>query len=180
MQNKPEKISEEIMLSNKYRKIIWKNFRLKDWKTSQFLIYSHQNIKVATMVMPLTKDNKLILWREFRYWVEKFIYDFPVWVLESNISEIENVAKELREESWYISKDFDYIWETIVSSYEDTIIKYYIARNCVFWKQELENWEYIEVFEITVKDFENMIKNWEILSPTSLSCFTLARMKWLI
>lgn len=180
MQDKPEKISEEILISNNYKKIIWKNFKLKDWSFANFYIYSHKNVKVATMVLPLTKNNKLVLCNEFRYWVEKYIYDFPVWALENNISEIENVLKELKEESWYISDNLEYIWESIVSAYEDTYVKYYIAKNCEPWNQNLENWEYIDVFEFTINEFENMIFNWEILSPLTLSCFTLARIKWLI
>lgn len=69
MNNKPEKIDEEILFSNKYRKIIWKNFKLRDWKIHNYLISSHVWIKIATMVLPLTKNNEIILCKEFRYWI---------------------------------------------------------------------------------------------------------------
>lgn len=108
------------------------------------------------------------------------MYWFPVWVQEKNLTEIENVKKELLEESWHISNEIEYLWSTIASNYEDTILKYYIAKNCVFHKQNLEEWEYIEVLKVSLEEFEKMIIDWKINCPTTLSCFTLAKFKNLI
>lgn len=180
MNNKPEKINEEIIFSSKYRSILWKRFKLKDWEVHKYIITSQPENKFATMVLAFTKGNKIILCREFRYWVEDFIYTFPIWMLEKNLSEIENVKKELKEESWYFTNEIQYLWETIAANYDDTLIKYYFAKNCIEWIQDLEIWEYIEVFNFSLEDFENMIRDWKILCPLTLSCFTLAKTKWLI
>ena len=71
---------------------------------------------------------------------------FPVWILEPNLTKIENIKKELSEETWYKSNEIEHIWETIVWNYDNTKIVLYKANNCELWKQELEDWEVIEVF----------------------------------
>lgn len=177
---KPIKISEEILYETPYRNLIWKNFKIKNWEVHQFVVIDQIETKYGTMVLPITKNGEIIICKEFRYWIERSIYNFPIWILEKNLTEIENIKKELKEESWYISDDISYLWETMVWNYDTTIIKHYIAKNCMYWEQELENWEYIKTEKISIKKFEKMIKNWEILCPLTISCYTIAKFNWLI
>jgi hypothetical protein len=165
MKNKPKKISEELLFSSPYRNLVWKNFQIKNWEIHKYVVIEQIPTKFSTMVLPITKEKEIILCREFKYWIEKFVYLFPVWILEKDLTEIENVLKELKEESWYISDNITYLWETMIWNYDTTTIRYYIAKDCIFWKQELEIWEYIKVSKIKIEDFEKMIAKWEILCP---------------
>jgi ADP-ribose pyrophosphatase len=176
----PKKISEEILYNTPYRNLICKEFIWRDWKTNK--IYTTEQIwtNFWTMVLPITSDNKIIVCREFRYWVEDYIYNFPVWILEKELTEVENIKKELKEESWYTSEEINYIWQTMVWNYDSSIIKHYIAQNCTTWEQELENGEYISVEIYSKEKFEKIISDWEIICPLTLSCYSLAKFKWLI
>ena len=94
--NKPKKIWEKIIFDSPYRKIIQKDFIVKDWTTHNYMVTSHWDQQKAwTMVLPLTKLWEIIYGREFRYWTEEFIINFPVWMLEYKLSEVENIKKEL-------------------------------------------------------------------------------------
>lgn len=169
----PKKIIENIEYDNEYRKVVIKKFQIKNWKNHDLIITWQKWINISTMVIPITEDWKIIYEKEFRYWIEDFVYNFPVWSLEENLWEIENVKKELKEETWYSSNEIEYLWETIVWYYDDWIVKYYIARNCKKWKQNLEDGEYIEIIEESIEDFKKTIKSWKINCPLTLSCWLL-------
>jgi ADP-ribose pyrophosphatase len=176
----PKKVSEKIVLDNNYRKIISKDFEWKNWKISNFLIASHSWQNKAVVILPITKENKIICIKEFRYWIEDILIWFPMWWVELNLSLKENAKKELNEETGYSSENIELIWENITWNYEDTLIYNFIARNCIPWKQNLENTEFIEYFELSIEDFEQKIINWEVKCPLTLSCFCFAKMKWLV
>lgn len=179
---KPKKIWEKIVFDSPFRKVIQKDFIVKDWTTHNYMVTSQWDSKRAwTMALTITNKWEIIYWKEFRYWTEEFIAQFPVWILEEDLSEVENIKKELKEEVWYDSDNIEYIWDTTVWNYDDTIIKHYIARDCYsIWWNTPEVWEYIEVCKTSIEDFEEMIRSWKVKCPLTLSCWSLAKSKKLI
>lgn len=63
----------------------------------------------ATFVLPVTEYGTMIYLQEFRYGPEKVIINFPVGMLEDNISPIENVKRELYEETGYMSDNIEFL-----------------------------------------------------------------------
>lgn len=178
----PQKISEQIVVQNPYLKVSEKKFSDKDGKISTFLITSHNKEKTdATFILPLTKDNKIIYLKEYRYWPEKVVINFPVWMLEDGVSHIESAKKELLEETGYFSDNIEFLWETIIENYFEWKISYFIAKNCEkIGSQDLENGEKIEVFETSIENFEKMILGGEVESSKTAFCFFLAKWKKLL
>ena len=172
----PKKVSEKIIASNPYLKITEKKFFEESWKQSNFLITSHNKQKsIWTFVLPITDKNEIIYLKEYRYWPEKVIINFPVGILEDWISEIENCKRELQEETGYNSDNVTYLWKSIIENYFEWEIKYYIAKNCKrLSKQKLDNWENIKVFKTSIENFEKMILWWEVESSKTAYCFFLA------
>jgi len=179
---KPNKISEEILIKNWYIKIIKKIFSNEKWILSNFLISSHdKKTSIWTMILPITLDNKIILLEEYRYWPEEFVFNFPVWMLEDWISEIDNSINELEEETWYSCNKLSYLWESIVENYFEWKVKYYIAKDCYKKQtQHLDKWENINIHLFTKNEFENLIKNWVIKDSKTVYCYTIAKFNWLI
>ncbi len=176
----PKKISEKIVLNNWFRKIISKNFEDKNWKKSNFLITSHSWITKSVVILVLTENNEILYIKNFVYWIEEEIISFPMWWIEKKDSKIKTVKKELKEETWYNSDEIIFLFEGIVSYYEDTKIFHYIAKNCKIWKQNLESTEFIEVKKTSIKNFEKMILDWKVKCPLTISCFYFAKGKGLI
>ena len=182
----PKKISEEIVLKNRHRKIIKKEFLEKNWEISSYLIYAHDTeITIWTFILPLTKDGQIIYIKEYRAWPEKVVISFPVGALDDNITEIENCKKELEEETWYTSENIIYLWDSIIENYYEWEAKYYVALNCELkWKQELDVGENIDVYKTSVSDFYKMVLSWEVKSSKTAYCFLLAKEKgyfdWLL
>ncbi len=174
------KISEKVIVDNWHRKVISKDFDVWNWKVYNYLITWHCKTIYATMTFWLTKDKKVIYIKEYREWIENFIHSFSMWVYESDLSFEENARKELNEETWYVGEDIIYLWESIVANYDDTIMKYFFIDNCEFIWQSLEAWEDIKVFTCNIEEFEEKIKSWLISCPMTITCYTLAKMRWYV
>ena len=179
----PKKIKEIEISNNNYVKVINKIFLEKDWLERDFLVLSSSNEKnkIWNIVLPITENNEVIYLKEFRVWPEKVVINFPGWALEEWITEIENCKKELEEETWYSSNEFEYLWKSIVENSIEWELRYYLARNCKsIWEQRLEHWENIDVYTTTIDNFEKMILDWEVESSKTAYIFLLARKKWII
>ena len=114
----PQKFYEEILVSNPYLKVSEKKYFDEHWKESSFLITWHnRNKTVWTCVLPITKDKRIIYLKEFRYWPEDWIINFPIWMLDDWVDEISNWKRELEEETWFYSDDLDFLSETIIWNY---------------------------------------------------------------
>jgi len=176
----PEKIFEKIIVSNPYLKVSQKDYIDEKWNKSSFLITWHNKKEsIWTMILPITSDWQILYLKEYRYWPEKFVINFPVWMLDDGISEIENCKKELLEETWYISDEIEFLTESIIENYFEWTLRYFVAKNCKKLKsQELEAWENIEIFSSSLEDFQKLILDWKVLSSKTAFCFFLAKAKW--
>lgn len=178
----PKKISERELVKNWYVKILEEIYLTKDWKEHNIFVSSADKEKsIWVFILPITENWEIIYLKEFRYWPEKVIINFPGWVLEDWVDEIENCKNELIEETWYYSDDIKYLSTTILEPYIKWEMKYYIAKNCKkLKKQELDYWEYIEFHKTSIENFEKMIISWEVECSRTAYCFLLAKAKKLI
>ena len=176
---KPKKIYEKIVAQNPYLKVSEKKFEDENGKISSFLITWHNKEKtIWTFVLPITQNWEILYLKEYRYWPEDFVINFPVWMLDDWVDEIENCKKELKEETWYFSDEIEFLWESIIENYFEGKIRYYIAKNCKkIANQDLEVWENICVFKTSISEFEKMILDWKVLSSKTVYCFFLAKLK---
>ena len=176
----PKKIAERIIAGNPYRNILEKDFIEKDGSTYTYLTVWVKGTKKGTMILPVTTDKKIVVIREYRVWIEGLVNGFPVGILERDLSSAENCKKELSEETWYQSDNFLKLGSSIIEAYQDWSIHYFFATDCIPWESNLEVSENIEVYTATLGQFEELIIDGTINCPLSLSCYTLAKTKWLL
>lgn len=176
----PKKINEKCVSQNNYLKVKEKIYEDENGIKSSFLITSHNKSKtIWTYILPITQDKEIIYLKEFRYGPEEIVINFPVWMLDDWISEIENCKKELFEETWFISDRFEYLWESIIENYFEWRMKYYVALDCKrVSEQQLGEAEKIEVYISSVTEFEKMITENKVLSSKTCYSFFLAKCKW--
>jgi len=177
----PRKLSEKIIVSNWFRQTIEKKFELNDWKVLDFLINSQVWTNKSTIILPITTKWKIIYLKEYRYWVEKYIINFPMWALEKWITINKNAKNELNEETGYDTNNLKFVWKSMVSNYDSTLVTMYVANNCSkIAEQDLSEWEKITVFRTSINKFEEMILDWKVDCPLTISCFYMAKAKGII
>ena len=117
----------------------------------------------GVVAVPVTPDGRLVLVRQFRYPLQKFILEFPAGKLDSNQPPLETIARELEEEAGLradnITHEFSFYTSPGIS---DEIIHLYIARGLNPISQRLEEGEHITVESYTSQECLDKILTGEI------------------
>lgn len=107
----------------------------------------------AVCVVPLTKDNKVIMERQFRYPIDSVITEIPAGKLDSRDEDrLSAIKRELREETGYIADD----WLNMgvyypAPAYSDEKIDMYLARGLHKGERELDEDEFLNIYEIPIE-----------------------------
>ena len=82
-------------------------------------------------VLPVTKDNKILLIKNFRHGVRKWGYEIPKGGVEDNEDYEEAARRELNEETGYKAEGLRYIGEYCDSpAVCDSTLRCFVALNC--------------------------------------------------
>jgi ADP-ribose pyrophosphatase len=113
--------------------------------------------------IPVLDDGRILLIRQFRYPIGKFILEIPAGKLDSGQSPLETVAREIEEETGYCAG---------VLSHECTFyttpgicnesIHFFLARDLTLKAQRLEEGEHITVEAYSLEECLDKIRNGEI------------------
>lgn len=166
---KPIFTNEIIAAQNKYWLIFQKDFiDSQDRKWNVITMKSTKSWNWS-FVLALTKDQKIILNKEYKFWPDDFIYNFPSWFIEKWLSWEENIKNELQEESGYTTDEkIVYLWKTMINWYIYWYNKLYFTFNCYNnHTLNTHEWEEIESTFPSIEEFEQMLSRNEILDPYS-------------
>ena len=172
----PKRLEKKLIADNWYFYVYETIFESK-WKKWTILSMAKHN-PTAVVVMPITKDKKIIYISEYRIPLDKNVIWFPAWSADfENYEEIIDIAKrELEEESWYSSNTLIPMWHYIQNVYIEWNIYAFLALDCKkIWEQNLDFTEDIEVYETSIEEFEKMLDNNEIHSPWEEAIFRKAK-----
>jgi ADP-ribose pyrophosphatase len=113
--------------------------------------------------VPVLDDGRLLLIRQFRYPIGKFIFELPAGKLDSGQTPIDTVARELEEETGYCAGHLTYectFYTTPGISNES--IHLFIARDLVRSEQRLEEGEHITLEAFSLDECLKKIASGEI------------------
>lgn len=124
----------------------------------------------AAAVIPVTKDGKIVLVKQWRNALDRFTYEIPAGGLNPGEKMIDAAARELEEETGYKSSDLELLisLRTTVAFCNEKI-EVYIARELEKAEQNLDEDEEIEVYEFEIKELLDMIKSCEIEDSKTVS-----------
>src|ERR1043166_8426577 len=96
-----EKLSSSLALPEPWFRVRRDEVKLASGKViDDYFVWESPNI--ATMV-PLTADGKFVLCEQYRYAVDKIMYQFPAGGIGQNESSEEAARRELKEETGYVA-----------------------------------------------------------------------------
>ncbi|MEA1963188.1 MAG: NUDIX hydrolase [Patescibacteria group bacterium] len=147
-----------------FRKLIKKTFQLPDGKVQEFDI-KHEG--PAVCVLALTKNNNVILVKQYRPGMEKILLEMPGGAVEKGENPEAAIKRELFEETGYTG-DIKFVGASYDCAYS-TMLRYnYIATNCgKIGKQELDELEFAEVVEMPLNDFRSHLRSGKLTDVES-------------
>lgn len=116
----------------------------------------------AVCVLPLTKNNNVILTRQFRPGPEKIFLELPGGGLDNGEIPEQAARRELLEETGY-KGDFEFVGTCFDCAYS-TMKRYcFVAKNCEkIQEQKLDETEFIDVEEKTIEEFREILRSGEM------------------
>lgn len=117
----------------------------------------------GVVAIPVLDDGRLILVRQFRYPLQKFILEFPAGKLEGKRSPLENIMRELEEETGYSAREMRFLCSFFTTpGFCDEVIHLFLATGLAPVGQRLEEGEHITLEPYSLEECLRMIASGEI------------------
>jgi ADP-ribose pyrophosphatase len=119
--------------------------------------------------VPVLNDGRLLLIRQFRYPVRKYILELPAGKLDTGQPPLETIARELEEEIGYSAGSLKYECTFYTTpGISNELIHLFIATNLIQCPQRLEEGEHITVEAYSVEECLQKIRAGEIADAKTI------------
>ncbi len=133
----------------------------------------------GALAVPITKEGKLVLVKQYRFAVEKRILEFPAGTLEVNEEAAITIKREIQEETGYEAKKWYFLGEfPLAPGYSDEYIYAFLAQELEKLEQppQQDEDEDIEVILMSFDEFEQCIISGEIIDGKTIASFFMAKL----
>ncbi len=145
-----KKIDGRVMYDGNFITVCKDNVLLPDGSTSTREYITHPG---AVAVLALLDNGKLVMERQYRYPLHREFIELPAGKIDDNEHILECAQRELLEETGYVAKEWIHLttaWPCI--GYADERMEYFIARGLTHEGSQLDDGEFLEVFELSLEE----------------------------
>jgi len=117
----------------------------------------------STAVVPLFEDGTVLMERQYRHAVGKYLLEIPAGTMEPGESPLTCARRELEEETGYTAGQFVELCRVdIVPAYSDEKIHVFLARSLKESEQKLDKDEIIEIVKYPFEEALDMCRQGKI------------------
>ena len=132
----------------------------------------------AVIVAPLLDNNTVVMLRQFRPALGKYIYELPAGTIDPKEKPSICVKRELMEETGYSARKYKKLGEIYpVPGYSTEVIHIFKAEGLSFSKAAPEEYEVIETKSFSRAQIKTMIKQGKLMDAKSICTF--AHLGWI-
>jgi len=123
----------------------------------------------GVVAVPVLDDGRLVLIRQFRYPLQKYILEFPAGKLDISLPPLQTIAREVEEETGYRAAEIVHETSFYTSpGIIDEVVHLYIARGLAPAAQSLEDGEHITVEAYAPEECVHKIETGEIADAKTI------------
>jgi ADP-ribose pyrophosphatase len=128
-------------------------------------------------IVAVKDDGKILMVTQFRYPIQKTIYELPAGKLDKSEEPALCAARELEEETGYKSDNIIKLGEIVSSpGFCDEILHLFLARDLKPGNKNQEEGEYgMLTYEFTLEEIETKIRKGEIIDAKTICAIYLAK-----
>lgn len=131
---------------------------LPDGRTAKRELIKHPG---AVAVIPITKDNKIVLVEQFRKPLEKSLVEIPAGKVEIGEAPEVTARRELEEETGYTTNELSFVTSFYTSpGFADELMHIYITDELekMDTQPESDEDEFVEVLELTLEEAKELVE----------------------
>ena len=174
MDLKETRIDTALMYDGNFIRVCKDNVRLPDGKTSTREYITHPG---AVAVLAILDNGNLVMERQFRYALQREFIELPAGKIDDDEDILRCAQRELLEETGYVASEWTHlttVWPCI--GYADERMEYFIARGLTYQGRNLDDGEFLEVFELSLPEAIEWIRQGKINeSKTIVGLFLLEK-----
>ncbi|MCU6747608.1 MULTISPECIES: NUDIX hydrolase [Lachnospiraceae] len=168
MENKIKRLKRELKFKGKILEFYQDTMEIDGTHTA---VWDFINHKGAAAVVPVTKDGKILMVRQYRNALERYTLEIPAGALDSTEEPgIFCASRELEEETGYKSEHLTWLLtiRTTVAFCNEKI-EVYVAEDLMPSRQKLDEDEFIEIKAYTMEELKEKIFTGEIEDAKTIS-----------
>ena len=133
----------------------------------------------VALAVPIMADNKVILLRQYRFAVSRYLLEFPAGTLEIGETPINSIKREIQEEAGFRAEKWDELGALVnAPGYSDEVIHIFLARDLSKLNSEIKGDldEDIKVLMMDPDELDNLISSGdEILDAKTVTAWFRAK-----
>lgn len=146
---------------------------LPDKKYSKREVVEHPG---GVGIVPVTEDNCIVLVKQYRKAVERFLLEIPAGKLELNEEPRETALRELKEETGFEANKIEYLLEFYTSpGFTNEKIYLFLASDLIEGSPEPDSGEFIEYEKYKIDDLIKMIELGDIIDSKTIIGINFAK-----
>lgn len=132
----------------------------------------------AVAIIALLDNGNLVMERQYRYAPQQEFIELPAGKIDHGEDTLLTAQRELLEETGYVAREWTHIstaWPCI--GFSDERMEYFLARGLTHKGRQLDEGEFLEVFELSPQDAIEWIRSGKITdSKTIVGLFWMEKM----
>lgn len=176
MKLKETRIDSALVYDGNFIKVSKDRARMPDDSISTREYIRHPG---AVTVLALLDNGNLVMERQYRYAPQQEFIELPAGKIDHGEDILITAQRELLEETGYVAREWSHIttaWPCI--GYSDERIEYFLARGLTHQGAQLDDGEFLEVFELSVADAIDWVRQGKINdSKTIVGLFWMEKLQ---
>jgi len=171
---KETRVDSKLTYDGNFLKVRKDNARMPDGSISSREYITHPG---AVAILALLDNGKLIMERQYRYAPQQEFIEIPAGKIDQGEDILLTAQRELLEETGYVASEWTHLttaWPCI--GYADERLEYFLARGLSHQGRQLDDGEFLEVFEMSMNDALDWVRQGRISdSKTIVGLFWLEK-----
>ncbi len=166
MDLKETRLDSKLMYDGDFIRVRKDKVRLPDGAVSSREYITHPG---AVAVLAMLDNGNLVMERQYRYPLQREFIELPAGKIDHGEDILKCAQRELLEETGYVANEWIHLttaWPCI--GYADERMEYFLARGLVHQGRQLDDGEFLEVFELSLPEALEWIRKGKINDSKSI------------